>query len=187
MRSDNGPSGKDNTPVRQISRPPTALAVTGPAGASFFNCSHCIPPRLFGNSYPSLLPLRRSASPFLLVGSSAAPGNQEMVHSLLEASTPGWLGLSFAQNLGSMWPADAVIGFDGANGTPDIHSYHLHQYSVAPGDQTNGWLNNAGYVTQGGNSKMLCFSRALDSPAASVVKSINPAGEHVQPEYDRDI
>ena len=100
-----------------------------------------------------------------------------MAHFLLEASTPGWLGLSFAQNLGKMWPADAVIGFNDPAGSPVLNSYHIQQYAVSPSDQTNGWLNNAGYVAMNGNNKLLCFSRALDSPQAAVVKSINPTGE----------
>jgi hypothetical protein len=86
----------------------------------------------------------------------------------------GYAAMSFPETEGKMWPADAVIGFDSpTSGSPDVQSYHLTRYGVGPGDATNGWAQNLGYVSQGGK-KLLCFSRALDSPSASVVKSINP-------------
>lgn len=38
-------------------------------------------------------------------------GGNELAHFALEADdAPGWMGLSFAGKLGSMWPADAVVG-----------------------------------------------------------------------------
>lgn len=112
-------------------------------------------------------------SPAGATAAAGQQGQQRLAHFAVEAATPGFVAMSFPQTAGKMWPADAVIGFDGADGTnPDVHSYHLTHYGVAPSDATNGWAFNQGYVSQGGK-KVVCFSRALDSPAAEVVKSIN--------------
>lgn len=102
-----------------------------------------------------------------------------MVHFLLEAKNPGYLAMSFPQAAGKMWPADAVIGAADASGMmPEVKSYHLSQYGVSAADEANGWASGLGLVASSNGAKLLCFSRALNAPAAAVVKSINPnAGE----------
>lgn len=114
-----------------------------------------------------------------LAGSAGSQnGQQQQVHFAVEAVTPGFVAMSFPEKQGEMFPADAVIGFDGSNAeTSNVRAYHIVRYGVEPSDAEDGWALNLGFVSQGGK-KIVCFSRALDAPAAAVVKSINPnAGE----------
>lgn len=98
-----------------------------------------------------------------------------MVHILLEANSPGYVAVSFPQTAGKMWPADAVIGTTDALGTmPVVKSYYLAQYGVSSADEASGWASSLGLVAPSAGTKLLCFSRALNAPAATVVKSIDP-------------
>lgn len=113
-------------------------------------------------------------------GHSHSSGAASVAHFALEAAAaPGWLALAFPSMAGEMWPADAVIGgLTDGNGTPaPVSSYQLRRYRVTGEDATSGWAQNAGLASSGsgggGTTKLLCFSRALDSPNAAVVKSIN--------------
>jgi hypothetical protein len=109
------------------------------------------------------------------LASSAAPSGQQLAHFAIEAATPGYLALSFAETANRMYPADAVIA--GSSADLAVRSYHITGYAVNPADETNGWVMHKGFINQAGN-KILCFSRELDSQSAAVVKSINPtAGE----------
>lgn len=97
------------------------------------------------------------------------------IHFLVEADNSGYIAMSFPETAGKMWPADAVIGVQGASAAPDVKTYHLSQYMVSSADQTTGWASGLGLVNTGSNGlKLMCFSRPLKAPAAAVVKSINP-------------
>jgi hypothetical protein len=109
-----------------------------------------------------------------------AAGQQPVVerfaHFAVESSAPGFVAMSFPQSAGKMWPADAVIGSQSGDGgsAARVQAYHLTRYGVSPSDQNDGWVQNRGYVSQGGR-KVVCFSRALNAPEAAVVKSISPS------------
>eukprot|EP00879_Flechtneria_rotunda_P001115 GHRR01001257.1.p2 GENE.GHRR01001257.1~~GHRR01001257.1.p2 ORF type:complete len:373 (+),score=108.40 GHRR01001257.1:1707-2825(+) len=113
--------------------------------------------------------------------STASPADgslgQEMVHFAVEASSAGYVAMSFAETEGKMFPADAVIGglIDPNTGSPVVRTYHISHYGISPSDETNGWARDVGYQDVSGNNKVLCFSRALVAPQAAVVKTINPA------------
>jgi len=101
---------------------------------------------------------------------------QRLAHFALEATTPGFVAMSFPQTPGKMWPADAVIGSGSTSGaTPSqVQAYHLTRYAVSAADANDGWALHKGLIDQGGK-RVVCFSRALDAPGAAVVKSINPS------------
>jgi len=101
---------------------------------------------------------------------------QRLAHFAVEADTPRFVAMSFPQTPGKMWPADAVIGSGSVSdaAATQVQAYHLTRYSAAPGDINDGWALHKGFINQGGK-RVVCFSRALDAPGASVVKSINPS------------
>jgi hypothetical protein len=102
-------------------------------------------------------------------------GDGGAAHFAVEANSPGYLAASFPKEEGRMWPADAVVGMmDQATGAPVVRSYHLVGYGIGPRDESQGWAQALGYREGPGADKVLCFSRALDSPRAPVVKSIDP-------------
>lgn len=101
----------------------------------------------------------------------------DMAHFALEGATSGYLALAIGQEKGRMYPADAVMGFMDTAGAADVRSYHINGLSVADEDEYAGWAVNTA-VLRGGNSTLLCFSRALYEPAAQVMKNI-PAGAAV--------
>lgn len=112
---------------------------------------------------------------------TSASQAQRFAHFAVESTAPGFVGLSFPQTAGKMWPADAVIGTTTQASMPQVQAYHLTRYGVSPSDQNDGWTQHRGLLSnsQGGgasgSSKVMCFSRALDAPDAAVVKSINPS------------
>lgn len=130
-----------------------------------------------GGPKPPANPCTSSSMP-TSSGSSATGANADLAHFAIQGNPPGYLAMSFAQNEGSMFPADAVLGYlDSSTTSPNVKSYHLTRYGISPSDETNGWAQHAGFSQQDG-MKLLCFSRALDAPQAAVIKTINPnAGE----------
>jgi hypothetical protein len=48
-----------------------------------------------------------------------------VVHIALQSTAAGWLGAAFPRSPGSMVPADAMIGWGDASGSPVVGAYHL--------------------------------------------------------------
>lgn len=92
----------------------------------------------------------------------SSSSQSELIHFAVEGTTPGYAAMSFPEQLGKMWPANAIIGFaNPSTGAPDVRSYRLTRYSVSDADATNGWASNLGY-TSTGDTKVVCFSRAIN-------------------------
>jgi hypothetical protein len=58
---------------------------------------------------------------------------------------------------------------------PQVASYHLVSYEVAPEDATTGWAYSMGVVQQDGKT-IVCFSRPVDAPAAKASPKLNLPG-----------
>lgn len=87
----------------------------------------------------------------------------------------GWVGLSFPVVAGRMAPADAVIGWVGSSGVPEVAAYYLTGHVVSQSNSVTGWSTNMGVVKLG-QSTIVCFSRPVKATAARAVDSVNTAG-----------
>lgn len=85
----------------------------------------------------------------------------------------GWIGVSFPDEEGKMFPADAVIAYIDILGgnTRKVQTYALTRYGVAAGDATAvGFVLNGSQAVvfnSASNELMLCFSRARRSSSAN--------------------
>jgi hypothetical protein len=100
--------------------------------------------------------------------------SSDMAHFMLEAQTTGYVSLAIGSDAGSMYPADAVIGFLDNSGAGDVRSYFIERLTVTEENERGGWAVNTA-VMRGSNATVLCFSRYLYEPAANIMKTIPSA------------
>ncbi len=85
----------------------------------------------------------------------------------------GYVSLAFAQTPNRMAPADAVLGWRTASGNVLVDTYRISNEQSLTSSETNPWALLTG-VTRVGSTLIVCFTRALAEPNATVSATLDP-------------
>ncbi len=100
------------------------------------------------------------------LGSSTAAANASLLHLAISSPLSGFVALSFADSLGSMAPATAVVGRL-VDGTAQVETYSVTGYGIGSLLSFSPALH-AGVVSPGGGGLVLCLSvEAAGVPGAA--------------------
>lgn len=98
-----------------------------------------------------------------------------LMHFAVQATTSGYVALGFAQTAGVMGPADVILGWAPDNGdAPYVDTFNPSTTALSEANRLVGWAHAMGASRTGG-VVTVCFSRALDEPAAAVAKMLDPS------------